>query len=121
MAAHDTKMTGDFKSKPATLALAERIVALVKSLGQSEQEVKGQVSFAVKRKFLWMWTYGHMADGTVYVTVCLDRKTDNQNYHDVKQISPKRWNHHVVMRSFEQIESQWFRQLIKAGYDFGCH
>jgi hypothetical protein len=49
-----------------------------------------------------MWTYGHTADGTLYVTVCLDRKIANQNYHYVKQVAPNRWNHHVVVRSLSK-------------------
>lgn len=114
----DTKMTGDFKTKPRTLALAEKIAKLVQTLGPSRQEVKGQMTFAGKRKFLWMWNYGHTADGTLYVTVCLDRKMDSPNVHYVKQVSPNRWNHHVVVRSFEQIDSSWFKDLIEAGYAF---
>jgi hypothetical protein len=114
----DTKMTGDFTAKPKTLALAERIIKLVQSLGPSHQEIRGQMTFAGKRKFLWMWTYGHTADGTLYVTVCLNRKLDSSNFHYVKQVSPNRWNHHVVVRSFEQIESAWFQEVIRAGYEF---
>jgi hypothetical protein len=113
-----TAMTGDFGAKPKTQALAERIIEFVQTLGPSHQEIKGQITFAGKRKFLWMWTYGHTADGTLYVTVCLDRKIDSTNFHYVLQVSPNRWNHHVVVRSFEQIESSWFKQLIRAGYAF---
>ena len=118
--ASDTKMTGDFRGKPQTMALAERVIGLVRALGPTRQEIKGQMTFAGKRKFLWMWTYGHTADGTLYVTVCLDKEMADQNYHYVKQVAPHRWNHHVVVRSFEQIDSLWFRDLIKAGYAFSC-
>jgi hypothetical protein len=114
----DTKMTGNFRTKPKTLALAERIIGLVQTLGPGHQEIKGQMTFAGKRKFLWMWTYGHTADGTLYVTVCLDRKIDSPNFQYVKQVSPNRWNHHVVVRSFEQIDSRWFNELIEAGHVF---
>jgi len=115
---NNNKMTGDFKGKPKTTALAERIIGLVQTLGPSRQEVRGQMTFAGKRKFLWMWTYGRTADGTLYVTVCLDREMENPHFHYVKQVSPNRWNHHVVVRSFEQIDSPWFRELVEAGYAF---
>jgi hypothetical protein len=116
--ATDTKMTGDFKGKPQTMALAERIIRLVQSLGPSRQEVKGQMTFARKRKFLWMWTYGHTADGTLHFTVCLDQAMESPHFHYVKQVGPNRWNHHVVVKSFDQIQSSWFRELVEAGYAF---
>lgn len=114
----DTKMTADFSTKPRTMELAKKVTALTGSLGPSRQETKAQVSFAGKRKFLWMWTYGHTADGTLYVTVCVDREIDDPNFHYTKQVSPNRWNHHVVVRSAEQIESTWFKTLVEAGYAF---
>lgn len=116
--ASDTKMTGDFASKPQTMALAEKVIGMVKALGPSRQEVKGQMTFGGKRKFLWMWTYGHTADGTLFLTVCLDRAVESPHFHYVKQVSPNRWNHHVVIKSSEQIESSWFRDLVEAGYAF---
>jgi len=114
----DNKMTGNFSSKPKTRELAEQIIALVQSLGPSQLETKGQMTFAGKRKFLWMWTYGRTGDGTLYVTVCLDREINDPHFHYVKRVSPNRWNHHVVVRSPEQINSQWFKELVEAGYAF---
>ena len=111
-------MTGDFGSKPKTMELAERIIASIETLGPARKEVKGQTTLTVKRKFLWMWTYGHISDGTLYVTVLLDREIKSEHFHYVKQVSANRWNHHVVVRSPEQIESSWFRELIEAGYSF---
>ncbi|WP_222013574.1 DUF5655 domain-containing protein, partial [Rhizobium laguerreae] len=40
------------------------------------------------------------------------------HFHYVKQTSPKRWNHHLVVKSLNQIESPWFKDLVKAGYEF---
>lgn len=114
----NTKMTGDFSDKPKTRALAERIVALVQTLGPSRQETKGQMTFGGKRKFLWMWAYGHTGDGTLYVTVCLDRQIKYPHLHYIKQVSPNRWNHHLVVRSAKQVGSPWFKELIEAGYAF---
>ncbi|RWX05150.1 hypothetical protein EHI45_30605 [Rhizobium leguminosarum] len=52
------------------------------------------------------------------ITVCLDREVNGPHFHYVKQTSPPRWNHHVVVKSLDQIESPWFKDLVKAGYDF---
>lgn len=116
--AADNKMTGDFSAKPETMKLAEKIIAFVKTLGPSRQETKGQMTFGGKRKFLWLWTYGGSGDGTLYVTVGLDREMKNAHFHYVKQTSANRWNHHVVVKSAGQIDSSWFRKLVEAGYDF---
>ncbi|KAF5882148.1 DUF5655 domain-containing protein [Rhizobium sp. PEPV16] len=114
----ENKMTGDFRSKPKTMEMAEKIITFTKGLGPSRQETTGQMTFAGKRKFLWMWTYGGTGDGTLYLTVCLDREVNDSHFHYVKQTSPTRWNHHVVVKSPDQIESPWFKDLVKAGYDF---
>lgn len=114
----DTKMTADFSSKPRTEALAKEIISLVTLLGPSHQETKAQLTFGGKRKFLWMWTYGHTRDGLLYVTVCLDREIQASHFKYTKQVSPHRWNHHIEVHSTAQIESAWFKNLIKAGYEF---
>src|SRR5690606_15932003 len=93
--AADNKMTGDFSTKPETMKLAEKIIAFVKTLGPSRQETKSQMTFGGKRKFLWLWTYCGSGDGTLYVTVGLDREMKNAHFHYVKQTSANRWNHHV--------------------------
>jgi hypothetical protein len=116
--ATDTMMTGDFSGKPRTQKLADTIEKLVEGFEPTQKSVKGQATFRVKRKFLWMWTYGHTADGTLYVTVLLDRELKGDHFHYVKAVSANRWNHHVVVRSAEQIESGWFKDLIKCGVDF---
>ena len=113
-----TKMTADFSDKPKTKQFADKIVSLVKSLGPSREESKSQLTFGGKRKFLWMWSYGHTADGTLYVTVCLDRELQGTHFQYVKQVSTNRWNHHVVVKSSDQIDSAWFKRLLKQGYAF---
>lgn len=114
------KMTGDFSDKPKTKALADRIIHLIEKQGPCKQATKGQTTFAVKRKFCWMWTYGKTADGTLFVTVLLDRELKNSHFQYVKQVSTNRWNHHVVVKSDDQIKSAWFKDLIEAGYAFSA-
>jgi hypothetical protein len=111
-------MTADFSGKPKTRQFADKIIALVERLGPSRRETRAQLTFGGKRKFIWLWTYQHTKDGTLYVTVCLDRALDGSHYHYVKQTSTNRWNHHVVIKSADQIESAWFRRLVEEGYAF---
>ena len=112
------KMTGDFAEKPATRSFFEAIDGFVRSLGPCTREVKAQVSYSVRRKFLWMWAYEKTSDGTLYVTVCLDREVEDARFHYVKQVSENRWNHHVVVKSERTAGSEWLHRLIRAGYAF---
>jgi len=114
-----TKMTADFSNKPETQKLADQIVSIVASLGPSHSETKSQLTFGRKRKFIWLWSYQHTADGTLYMTVCLDREIRSTHFQYVKQVGANRWNHHVVVRSTAQIEASWFKDLVEKGYEFG--
>jgi len=118
--ATSNKMTADFSDKPMTEKLANTVIDRVEALGPSRRERKAQLSFGVKRKFIWMWTYERTADGTLYLTVTLDKKRHGAHFHYVKEAGPHRWNHHVVVKSAEQIESAWFRDLLEDGYAFSA-
>lgn len=118
MTSDTNKMTSDFRSKPKTQRYFESIETYVQSLGSVRKEEKAQVSYGVNRKFLWMWVYEKTADGTLYLTVCLDKELSSPHYHYVKQISKNRWNHHVEVKSKEIADSKWLHQLILAGYEF---
>ena len=111
-------MTGDFTTKPVTRSFYEAIDAYVRSLGPCEREVRAQVSYGGRRKFLWMWAYEKTPDGTLYLTVCLDRALEDSRFHYVKQVSTNRWNHHVVVKSEGIAASGWLHRLIRAGYEF---
>lgn len=120
MAASSNPMTCDFTSKPATQAQFEAIAEFTTSLDDVTVERKAQVSYAAKRKFLWMWTYERTADGVLYLTALLDRQLDEPRVHEVTQVSAKRWNHHVVVKSSSTATSAWLRDLIRAAHEFGA-
>jgi hypothetical protein len=80
------KMTADFSDKPKTQSYFEAIDEYVMSLGKVTREKKAQVSYSVNRKFLWLWAYEKTADDTLYLTVCLDKKLNNPNYHLPKAV-----------------------------------
>lgn len=111
------KMISDFTAKPTTQAYFVSIAAYTQSLGPVRAESKSQASFAANRKFLWMWAYEKTVDGTLYLTVLLDRPMEDQRFHYVTRVGAARWNHHVVVKSAETAESEWLHDVIRAGYD----
>jgi hypothetical protein len=112
------KMISDFSEKPHTLGFFKNIDDYVQGLGEVKKELKAQVSYAVKRKFLWMWAYEKTPDGTLYLNVTLDRELKNPHFHNVTQVSKNRWNHQVEVKSLKIAESKWLQKLIKSGYEF---
>lgn len=111
-------MIGNFAGKPKTQAFFSSIAAYVHTLGPSKHEVKAQVSYSINRKFLWLWAYEKTPDGTLYLTVCLDKKIENPHFRYVTQVSKNRWNHHVEVTSLQIANSAWLHRLIDAGYKF---
>ena len=115
------KMIGDFSGKPATAAMYTAIESYVMSLGSAAKHLTAQVSFSGNRKFLWIWAYEKTSDGTLFLNVRLDRPMEDPHFHRVSQISTNRWNHHVVVKTMEAAQSDWLRDLIRAGYEFAAH
>ena len=66
------KMISVFSDKPKTNAHYRAIDSYVMALGSIRKEFRAQVSYAVNRKFLWMWAYEKTADGTLYINITLD-------------------------------------------------
>ena len=120
MSTASNKMIGDFSGKPATVAMYIAIESYVTSLGAATKHLTAQVSFSVNRKFLWAWAYERTADGILFLNVRLDHPLKNPRFHRVSQVSANRWNHHVVAKTLETAESEWLRDLIRAGYEFAA-
>jgi hypothetical protein len=118
MSRTSNKMISDFTGKPTTQGYCASIAEFVHSLGPVTTEHKAQVSFSVKRKFLWMWAYEQTPDGTLYLNVTLDRKVEEPGIRTVTQVSAHRWNHHVEVKSAVIASSGWLHELIRAGYAF---
>ncbi|MDR7330422.1 DUF5655 domain-containing protein [Corynebacterium guangdongense] len=118
MAGGSNKMIGDFSAKPATDAYAREIDGYVRSLGPVTRQRRAQVSYRVKRKFLWLWVYEQTADGTLFLSVLLDHEHPVPGVQAITRSSPNRWSHSVVLRSPEAAASGWLRELIGAGYEF---
>ncbi|OLO73206.1 hypothetical protein BKH20_00580 [Actinomyces oris] len=48
----------------------------------------------------------------------LDRPVEDPHVHRVDRVSANRWNHHVVVETMKTAQSDWLRDLIRAGYEF---
>lgn len=118
MTARSNKMISDFAEKPTTQRFYEAIDTFVLGLGAVEKSMKSQVSYKVNRKFLWLWAYEKTADGTLYMNVTLDHPKDDKRLHKITQVSAHRWNHQAEVKSIKTAESQWIRELIRAGFQF---
>ncbi len=114
----ENTMTSDFTDKPTTQAYFKTISNFVESLRPSKRESKAQISYGIKRKFIWFWAYDKTPDGTLYMMVCLDKKLSDSLFHYVKQSSPNRWNHHIEVKSKSIAESKSLKDLVRAGYEF---
>jgi len=118
MTTGSNKMISDFTGKPKTHTYYASIAAFTAALGPVDTEHKAQVSFSVKRKFLWLWAYEKTADGTLYLNVTVDRRIDDPHFHNITQVSANRWNHHVEVKSEAIADSDWLHALIRDGYEF---
>lgn len=118
MTKNSNRMISDFSSKPRTRSFFADIDAYVTRLGPVEKTLKAQVSYSLKRKFLWLWAYEKTSDGTLYLTVMLDEEVHDPRFHYVTQVSSNRWNHHVEVKSEEIANSEWLHALIRKGYAF---
>ena len=114
------KMISDFTAKPQTQSHYESIDAFVQGLGPVTKAAKAQVSYAVNRKFLWLWAYEKTADGTLYLNVTLDHPEHHTGVHNLTQVSRNRWNHPVEVKSARTAQSEWLRALIATGFEFAA-
>jgi hypothetical protein len=97
-----------FAGKPESREVLDVIAARINELGPSEIEVKSQISFAVDRKFAWFWLYNvtkKNPSGIPHLMLALDRKVADPHVREVNQISRKRWNHQIVIRTMDDVHS----------------
>jgi hypothetical protein len=111
-----------FAGKPESRDVFDVVAARIGELGPSEIEVKSQISFAVDRKFAWFWLYNvtkKNPSGVPHLMLALDRRVTDPHVREVNQISNKRWNHQIVIRTLDDAHSEWLGELIAAAYRYG--
>ncbi len=112
------KMIGRFESKPKTQAMFRHIDDYIRSLGPVETEVKSQMSYKRRRKFVWMWSYEKTKDGTLFLAFLLDRKCDADCIHTSTQVSKNRWNHTIVLTSLADAKNKGLAAVLLDAYHF---
>lgn len=109
--------------KPQALALAGALREYLESLGPvREQMMKTQISFAVRRKFAWIWMPAmwvkNRPPDCVALTFVLDRRIDDALITQAVEPRPGIWTHHIVLTGTADFDSrckQWLRQAYQYG------
>lgn len=112
------KMIGTSETKSQTQAIFNKIDEFIASLGNAEAEVKSQISYKLRRKFLWMWSYEKIKDGTLFLSFLLDREMKASFIHASTQISKNRWSYNVVLKSLEEAENKSLKEALLDSYNF---
>jgi Domain of unknown function (DUF5655) len=119
----DVRTVDDFfAGKPETFQQFRTIANRIDALGPYQVTVGSQISFAVKRKFAWFWLYNvtkKNPNGVLHIMLAIDHRIDDPHLRDISQISRRRWNHQVVIRSSADARSAWLGKLIEPAYRYG--
>jgi hypothetical protein len=110
-----------FLDKPISRAIFQEISNFISGLGNFDMSISKQISFGVKRKFLWFWLYNVTQkdpNGTPHLMIRLDEHHEDPHIRQTEQISKNRWNHQIIVSSLEQAQSAWLRKLIQKAYEF---
>jgi hypothetical protein len=111
-----------FERKPDTHEIYDAVARRIVALGPSEVAVKSQISFGANRKFAWFWLYNvtqKNPSGTLHVMLAIDHEVKDPHVRDISQISKKRWNHQIVIRTLEDAKSEWLGELVRQAYTYG--
>jgi hypothetical protein len=111
-----------FDGKPKTHRIFKAVHDYVHTLGPFQVSVGSQISLGVNRKFAWFWLYNvtqKNPNGTLHAMLRLDQRIDDPHIRQIDQISKNRWNHQIIIRTAEDARSKWFKELIRAAYNFG--
>ena len=111
-----------FEGKPRSRAAFQVIADEIAAFGPCDVVVASQISFGVKRKFAWFWLYNvtkKNPDGVPHLMLALDRVVRGAHIRSIEKVGRKRWNHQIVIRTKDDAESEWLRQLLEAAYAYG--
>jgi hypothetical protein len=123
MAAEPESVEGWFEGKPESLAVFRIVEERIAALGPSEITIGSQISFGRARKFAWFWLYNVTKkdpNGVPHLMLALDQPVDSDHVRSVTQISQRRWNHQIVLRSPADARSPWLADLLRFAYAYGA-
>lgn len=111
-----------FAGKPASRSIFDAIHGRIASMGSIEVTVASQITFGSKRKFAWFWLYNvtsRTPNGVPHLMLAIDEPLADPHVRQVNQISARRWNHQVVVRTIEDAQSDWLGFLLERAYAYG--
>lgn len=98
---------------PLFVAIGNLIVANFKEITVKIQ--KTQIAFASKRNFAFVWfppfPIKNRPDVYVVFSFGNDIETKNPRIIEAKEVSPKRWIHHVLISKLEDVDAQMLAWL----------
>ncbi len=112
-----------FADRPVTLEIFRAIEKQISTFGPAAIAVGSQISFGTgKRKFAWVWLYNvtkKNPNGILHLMLAIGRPIEDAHVRAVSPVGKTRWNHQIVVRTLEDAESAWIRDLIGEAYQFG--
>lgn len=115
-------LEGFFKGRPEALRLFYFIQIFIETLGPVKMEVaKTQISFGVKRKFVWVWLpqmWVKRPEGSITLTFDLSHRVDHQMIEQAVEPRPGRWTHHVIIKREPDLDEDvrgWLREAYESG------
>jgi hypothetical protein len=117
-----TKLDDYFKDKPTSRKIFDQLESEINNQGKSEIAIGSQISFAVDRKFAWIWLYNvskKNPEGTVQIQLALGESRDLKSVYRVSKVGKSRWNHLVVVHNLTEAKSKQLAKLIAEAYEYG--
>ena len=118
----DAEVDAWFDGKLESRAVFDSAREAIEAAGASDMTVGKQISFGGKRKFAWFWLYNVTKanpSGILHLMLAIDERVENPHVRNVEQLSARRWNHQVVLRTQADAESAWLRKLIERAHAYG--
>ncbi len=102
------------------LAVFETVSGLLSSFSDvTIKTTKSQIAFGRRRGFAYIWLPGMYlahAGAEVVVTIALDRAVVSPRFKEIAQPSASIWQHHLEVRSVDEIDDE-VRSWLRAAYD----
>lgn len=116
------ELDGFFEGRPESRKVFDILVERIDALGGAEISIGSQISFGLRRKFVWFWLYNvtkKNPSGVPHVMLALDHERDSKHVREVNRIGKHRWNHQIVLRTEEDVRSDWFGEYLSRASEYG--
>jgi len=110
-----------FAGHPAGRAVFEQVRHLAEDCGPFTIRVtRSQVALRRRTGFAWVWLPGRWLrkhEGDVVLSLSLPRADGTPRFKEIAHPSPRRWMHHLVVASPEDLDGEvlaWLREAYEA-------